>query len=49
MPAQDTVELKAAGNGARTLAKIQFEGRRYALEIHDTSAADGASSGSNLK
>jgi len=46
---QDVVELKTAGNGAKELAKIQFEGRQYALEIRDTTAAGGASSGSNLK
>jgi hypothetical protein len=48
-PAQDAVELKAAGNGTKTLAGIQFEGRRYALEIQDAGTANGSGSGGNLK
>ena len=49
-PTQDTVEVKTAGNGDRTLTAIRFEGKSYGLEIGGESAGGAdAASGSNVK
>lgn len=47
--AEDSVEVKTAGNGDRTLTSIQFGGKSYALEIGSGSGGGDAASGSSVK
>jgi len=46
---QDSVEVKTASNGDRTLTSIQFNGKTYALEIGGESGGGDTTSGSSVK
>ena len=46
---QDTIEVKTAGNGDRTLTAIRFEGKAYGLELGGESAGGDTATGSNIK
>jgi hypothetical protein len=48
-PTQDSAEIKTAGDGARVLTKIEFQGKTYALEIGDQAGGGDAGSGSSVK
>ena len=46
---QDVAELKTTGDGVKTLTKINFQGKTYALEIGDQPGGGDAESGSGVK
>ena len=48
-PSRDSIEVKTAGNGDRTLTAVRFEGKSYGLEIGGESAAGDTATGSNIK
>lgn len=48
-PSQDTIEVKTASNGDRSLIAIRFEGKAYGLELGGESAGGDTTTGSNVK
>jgi hypothetical protein len=46
---QDVAEIKTAGDGVKTLIKIEFEGKSYALQIGNQAGSGDTASSSSLK